>query len=206
MRALIEREADPRPRSADEAAADAIIEQNRQRFRDLGSVRREAYLDCRSPKNAKQVEAARSESATSIRPWSRQPEQVRRVRARSFGAVRQRDARRQSRPDHSRANDARIRAGAVRARTRPTVEARSPRATASTSSGLSASTKVARCPTNSWPTVSPTICARACAGGPTRNTSRGLFPRRASRALSLPAPTRCACIEEGLCSAICWPN
>ena len=36
--------------------------------------------------------------------------------------------------------------------------------------------------------------------------SRGSSQRRASRASSLPAPTRCACIEEGLCSAICWRN
>jgi peptidyl-prolyl cis-trans isomerase C len=70
------------------------------------------------------------------------------------------------------------------------------RVTVFTSSGSTASTMAVRCPMNWSPSVLPIICARACGGGPTRNTSRGWYRRRGSRASNWPAPTRYACIEE----------
>ena len=205
IRGLIEHEVNvPEP---DDDTCRRYYERNRARFRSADIYEAAHILFAALPADREAHAQARADAVAVLASCGRIRTALPTL-ARAF-ALHVGRAGRQSRPDHNRADDAGVRAGARRACARPTVRSAGrdalrlphhpPRSQARGPE---------RCPMRWSPAASPITCARACGGGPMRNTSRGWYRRRGSRASILPAPTRCACIEEWRrsCSVTCWPD
>ena len=174
-----------RCRSRTTRPAGAITSATSARFRSPDIYEASHILFAALPADARGLCAGARRGRRRAGRVARAPGAVCRTRARRIRAVRRR---------HRAAISARSRRGRRRpnssrrcSRSNPAscAKRRSRRATASTSSGSIASMRAVRCPTKWSPTVSPTICARACGGAPTRNTSRGWCRRRSIEGIDL---------------------
>ena len=134
---------------------------------------REAYAQARADADGRSCDAAGKSRSPS--PLWRRP--IRAARRRRRAAISANSPRARPRRNSS--------ARCWRSRPANSAPSRSRRATASTSSGSSASTKAGNCPMRPWPSASPTTCAKACGGAPMRNTSRGWCRRLQITGLAL---------------------
>ena len=192
IRGLIEREVMvPEP---DDATCRRYYENNRARFRSADIYEAAHILFAALPADAQAYAQARADAAAALAELREHPDrfaELAQAHSRCPSAAQGGNLGQittgQTTPEFEQALIALEPGQLCESRSRP--------ATASISSGSIASTKAGRCPMRWLPAASPTICARAYGGGPTRNISRGLSRRRGSKASNWPAPKRCACIE-----------
>src|SRR3974390_1418039 len=192
IRRLIEREVTvPEP---DNDTCRRYYEKNRARFRSA-DIYEASHILFAAMSNDEQARArGRSRPAFRLRCKSGRrrlpasPSPIRAVRRRNRAATSARSSTGRPRPNlKGRCNPSRP-ARSRWNRSRP--------ATVFMLSGSTASTRAKRCLTRSLPIASPTICVTACAGAPTRSTSRAWCRRRTSRASISPAPILIAWISQ----------
>ena len=171
MRAVVDREVTvPEP---DDETCRRYYERNRARFRSSDIYEVSHILFAAVPENHEDYAQARAEAAAVLATLQEKSGMLCRARQSLF-AMPIGGAGRQHRPDHrrdrQRRNSSRRLSRCCRASSAPSP---SLPVTDSISSGSTASMKGRCCPMRWSSAASLTTCAKACAGAPTHNTSRG---------------------------------